>query len=42
MIALIIALIIVFLNHVLQEYIGHDSFVIDIYIGIGYLLYMFL
>ena len=42
MIALIIALLIIFLNHVLQEYIGHDSIVVDICVGIGYLLYMFL
>lgn len=42
MIALIIALVIIFLNHVLQEFIGHDAIVIDFCVGIGYILYMFL
>ena len=42
MIALIIALVIIFLNHIFQEFIGHDAIVIDICVGIGYILYMFL
>ena len=42
MIALIIALVIIFLNHVLQEFIGHDAVVIDVCVGMGYILYMFL
>lgn len=42
MIALIIAFIIIFLNHVLQEFIGHDTVAVDTCVAIGYILYMFL
>lgn len=42
MIALIITLILLLLNHSLKTYLRHDAIAIDICIGIGYILYMFL
>lgn len=42
MTAIIITLIILALNHVLQLYFHHDVIAIDVCIGIGYLMYLFL
>lgn len=42
MIALIIVLVLILLNHSLKTYLGHDATAIDVCIGIGYILYMFL
>ena len=42
MMAIIITLISLAINHVLQLYIQHDVIAIDICIGIGYLMYIFL
>lgn len=42
MIGIIITLLILATNHVLQIYFQHDAIAIDICIGIGYLMYLFL
>lgn len=42
MIAIIIILILLAVNHVLQLYFQHDVVAIDICIGTGYLMYLFL
>ena len=42
MVGIIIVLVILALNHVLQIYFQHDAIAIDICIGIGYLMYLFL
>lgn len=40
--ALIIALLLVIANHNFEKHLGHDAIVVDICIGIAYLMYMFL
>ena len=46
MIAIIVALILILMNHVIDDItehsLGYDTLIIDFCIGIGYLLYMFL
>ena len=42
MTAIIIILILLAINHVLQLYLQHDVVAIDVCIGIGYLMYLFL
>ena len=42
MTAIIITLILLALNHVLEIYFQHDSFAIDLCIGLGFILYMFI
>lgn len=42
MTAIIIILILLAINHVLQLYFQHDVVAIDVCIGIGYLMYLFL
>ena len=42
MMAIIITLILLAINHVLELYFQHDVIAIDVCIGIGYLMYLFL
>ena len=39
---ILITLLLVWLNHVYENHFGHDAIVVDICIGIGYLMYMLL
>ena len=39
---LILSVALLMANHILESKIGHDAVVIDICIGIGYLMYLFL
>lgn len=42
MIAMILTLIIVAINHILELYFQHDTIAIDVCISIGYFIYLFL
>ena len=46
MTAIMLALILILMNHVIDDItehsLGYDTLIIDICIGVGYLLYMFL
>lgn len=41
-IVLLIVIALLFLNHIIEDYIGHDAIVIDACIAIGYILFVFL
>lgn len=42
MVAIIIALVLILLNHSLKIYFKYDAMIVDICIGIGYLMYLLL